>query len=56
MLSTYVAENHYKVINFEAIDKLILSWIKGRFYQEGFKMYFKLEQLLINSDLDNVAT
>ena len=48
------AENHYKVIYFEAIDTVI-ACIRGRFHQKGFQMYFKLEQLLINSDLDNLV-
>lgn len=46
------AENHYKVIYFEALDTVI-TCIRSRFHQEGFQMYFKLEQLLINSDIDS---
>ena len=48
------AEYHYKVIYLEAIDTII-ACIRSRFHQEGFQMYFKLEQLLINSDLDNLV-
>lgn len=42
-------ENYYKGINFEAIDAIV-ACIKDRFQQEGYQMYCKLEQLLLNEE------
>ena len=40
-------ENHYRTIYYETIDTII-ACIGNRFEQEGYQMYSKLEQMLVN--------
>ena len=49
-ISPTTLEDHYKVIYYETIDTVI-SCIRNRFEQEGYKMYCKVEQLLLKENL-----
>ena len=45
------AKSHYKAIYYESLDT-VMCCIKHRFEQEGYQMYSKLENLLLNSKPD----
>lgn len=45
-------QDHYRVTYFEAIDTVI-GCISDRFQQEGYRMYCKVEQLLLKTEQDH---
>ena len=49
-ISPTTPEDHYKAIYYETIDTVISS-IRNRLEQEGYKMYCKVEQLLLKEKL-----
>ena len=42
-------KDHYRAVYFEAIDTVV-GCIQDRFEQEGYRVYNKLENILINGD------